>query len=402
MNPKALEKALFFVILFFLPTQLGLHLWPQFSYLFSLKIDYLSPTIFFWDLLVLALIMVWAIQKPKVNRLAFNLLFIFLLSQIISLLPNFNIGTGLVRLEQYLIAGFFGLYISSHSLRNISKTIYFGISLSVVLECLIAISQVLTSSTLGFWMFGERTFNISTPAIAKFDFEGWEFLRPYATFPHPNVLGGFLTVILPILTLVKQKPKKLFWLSAFFVVLTNFLTVSRVSILAGIAEGFFLIKQRWLYLLVGLIIVLSPILFVRFFSLINFDVLSLDRREDQMGIAVDTFLKNPILGVGINNFIPYAAADLIAGPNRFLQPVHNIYLLELVETGIFGLLGFLLLIFYPITNLVKNNSKEANLLLLSWLMILFLGVFDHYILTLPQGYRVLFLVWGLSMSYRFS
>jgi len=107
-------------------------------------------------------------------------------------------------------------------------------------------------------------------------------------------------------------------------------------------------------------------------------------------------LKSPLYGVGANNFIPAQASDLVVGPNRFLQPVHNIFLLALSETGLIGLIGLVGLIGYPI---FKPYSYRLPLTaLLPWAVIIFLGMFDHYFLTLPQGYRLLFLVWGLSLS----
>jgi hypothetical protein len=101
------------------------------------------------------------------------------------------------------------------------------------------------------------------------------------------------------------------------------------------------------------------------------------------------FLNYPVFGIGLNNFVPAMAGNLTIGPSRFLQPVHNIFLLVLSETGLTGLIGLFVLIVYPMTRL-KN--------LLPWLIIIFLGLFDHYFLTLPQGYRLFFLVWGLSFS----
>ena len=55
--------------------------------------------------------------------------------------------------------------------------------------------------TLGgyFWYLGERSFYASTPGIAAVSFQGRLLLRPYATFPHPNVFGGFLAIVLPLM-----------------------------------------------------------------------------------------------------------------------------------------------------------------------------------------------------------
>ena len=115
---KKIENVLLFLTLLFLPTQLGRHFWPDFSYIYSLKIDYLSPTLYFWDILVIGLLILFFLQKPKINKLALNILLFFLLSQALSLFGAKNTGAGLVRLEQYAIAGLFGVYLASNKIQD--------------------------------------------------------------------------------------------------------------------------------------------------------------------------------------------------------------------------------------------------------------------------------------------
>src|SRR3989338_9410931 len=50
-----IENALFFLTLLFLPTQLGRHFWPSFSYILGIRTDYLSPTLYLTDILILLL-----------------------------------------------------------------------------------------------------------------------------------------------------------------------------------------------------------------------------------------------------------------------------------------------------------------------------------------------------------
>lgn len=382
---KKVEGLLLFLTLLSLPTQLGRHFWPNFSYIYSLKIDYLSPTIFFWDILVAGLTLVWLLGKPRVNKIALNLFLLFLFTQTLSLFGAASIGAGLVRLEQYVVAGFLGIYLASSEK---IKLVFVPLLLGTVGESLIAILQFISGSTLGLWVLGERTFNISTPGIAKFDFYGRQFLRPYATFPHPNVLAGYLLVVS---ALVIRKPIVLVLSS-----LTILLTMSRAAILGGIISLAFFLRKKSIMIIIFIsfiTVILSPLLFVRFASIFNFDNLTLLRREELLGNAWDLFLKNPFFGAGLNNFIPALANNLVSGPNRFLQPVHNIFLLALSETGLIGFIGLVILIFYPM-------AKSRNYV--PWLIIIFLGLFDHYFLTLPQGYRLLFLVWGLSLSPRLN
>lgn len=377
---KKAESVLFFLTLLFLPTQLGKHFWPQFSFIYSLPVDYLSPTLYFWDLLVLGLLVIFLIQKKHINKPALIFFYFFILTQVLSLVFNREaIGVGLIRLEQYAIAGLFGVYIASFKKIEISK-VYLPLGLAVLGESVLAILQFFKGGTIGFWILGERAFSISTPAIARFDFYGREFLRPYATFPHPNVLAGFLLVAGILLN------KKII---TFLTGLIILLTVSRLAITAWVIASLWLIKGKGRILLICLIFLALPILYTRFEAIFSYDNISLLRREFLTEQAINIFLKNPLFGVGLNNFIPVAAEDLLAGPSRFLQPVHNIFLLSLSETGLVGLIGLISLIGYPI-------YKKKFLIV--WSGLIFLGLFDHYFLTLPQGYRLLFLVWGLSFS----
>lgn len=399
-----LEKLLLFLTVLFLPTQLGRHFWPEFSFVYSLPVDYLSPTLYFWDILVLLLCTTFLLQSKPINRIALNLLFLFLLTQTISLFSNqTNLGAGLVRVEQYLISGLFGVYIASAKCRVISAKLFLPLALSIIGESILAMAQFLKGSTIGFWILGERTFTISTPAIAKFDFQGIQFLRPYATFPHPNVLAGFMVVGIIVSWVMyhgSRWQRHLIILTTLFASLTTLLTVSRAAILAGGFVSVLLLKGKWKMFLLGVVLLLSPILFIRFSAIFNFDNLTLIRREELSEVAFNMFTLSPIVGAGLNNFIPKASDELLSGPSRFLQPVHNIFLLSLSETGIIGVIGLLGFIGYPAVELMRGKARSENgkILFLVWAAIIFLGLFDHYFLTLPQGYRMLFLLWGLSIS----
>ena len=415
-NLQRIEKILLFFTLLFLPTQLGKHFWPDFAFIYSLPIDYLSPTLYFWDLLVILLCFAHILQNSITNKLALNLYFFFILTQTFSLLSNpQSIGVGLVRLEQYCLAGLFGVYISSLKNHGGIPVIFWGFVISILAESFLAIAQFVKGGTIGLWVLGERTFSLSTAAIAKFDFYGAEFLRPYATFPHPNVLAAFM--ILGIIVLTKAKDlwrmggkvgseiflersqiKMTMPGTIILASLTILLTMSRVAIFTGFTfAAITLLKSRARFLLIVVAIILLPVLYTRFSSLLNFDNLTFIRREELFLIAVKIWTSDPFFGVGLNNFIPTASDVLVSGPSRFLQPVHNIILLSLSETGIVGLLGLVVLIGYPIFKFFKQKMFSLYPILFVWAAVFFLGMFDHYFLTLPQGYRFLFFIWGLSM-----
>lgn len=337
--------------------------------------------------------MVFLVRQKKVNTRALNIFLLFILTQIISLIPyassGLNLGAGLVRAEQYLIAGLFGVYLASSNLKAGSTKLYWPLVLATLFESTLTVLQFFKGGTLGLWFLGERTFSLSTPGIARFDFYGRQFLRPYATFPHPNVLAAFLVVAATVLLWFKKTRKMIIFLAG----LPLLLTVSRAAIAAGFISFLLLLDKKGRMLLIGAMIVLLPILYTRFSSIFNFDNVSLLRREELSGVAIKVFEGSPFIGAGLNNFIPVASGRLLVGPSRFLQPVHNIFLLSLAETGIVGFLGFLGLIGFAIWQV-----QREKVMLLAWLLIIFLGMFDHFFLTLPQGYRLLFLIWGISLS----
>ena len=102
-----------------------------------------------------------------------------------------------------------------------------------------------------------------------------------------------------------------------------------------------------------------------------------------------------------------ALRSAVSGEVRFFQPVHMIFLLALSETGILGLLG-LLTLFRPVIFLTVKVMKskfikiDSLILLYGWICVIVMGFFDHFFLTLAQGLRVFFLLWGISMLQYYS
>ena len=396
-----LEKTLFFLVILFLPTQLGKHFWPQSSSIFSIRIDYLSPTIYFWDLLMLSLFTIFIINSYQKRHLTINKPFLylagfFLLTQGLSIIFAINPEGSLVRLKDYFIASLLGLYISSIDFTKNKSLFFSSLALSSVLTSFLAISQFLLGRSIGLWIIGERTFDVAQPLIAKFNFYEQVFLRPYATFPHPNMLAAFLVLILPLLNYgltEKLKTFKLF--NSLLTATTIFITFSRPALLLISFQIILIFRRFWKLLLIAGVLIF-PLTFVRLSSIFTYDSLAILRRRELTDYALKIFPENPVFGVGLNNFINTLASNhVLIGTSRFLQPVHNIFLFTLAETGLVGLIGLLALLGFSILQTLKNQSPLSKVLLGNLIMIIFLGLFDHYFLTLPQGQRLLFLIIGL-------
>ncbi len=111
--------------------------------------------------------------------------------------------------------------------------------------------------------------------------------------------------------------------------------------------------------------------------------------------AWQMFQTAPLFGVGLGNFIARLPAFLTPERFYFLQPVHNIFLLLLTETGLFGLC----LVADRGWRIFKKVWSEKNRpLLAAFLAIVFTGLFDHYWLTLAQGQLLLALIVGLALK----
>ncbi|MBI2430798.1 MAG: O-antigen ligase family protein [Candidatus Levybacteria bacterium] len=313
---------------------------------------------------------------------------------------------GLYGLLKLLEFSFFGFY-TSRAIRNQKdvKALIIMLSLGVLFESLLAALQFLKQSSLGgvFYFFGERTFTSQTPGIANASIEGKLILRPYGTFSHPNVLAGYLIIALAMvisnIKYQKANIMKIFFLSSIAIgSIALLLTMSRTAIILWIAILFYLLKPLTLntkYLILFLVCI-GSIFFSpfgsRFFNAAQTDE-SFIRRKELTITALEMIKSSPIIGVGLMNFLPNlplfqetSASSLFTQ----LQPVHNIFLLVFAETGIIGLSFFLWFL--------KKTFKRFTI----FSIVLILGFFDHYFLTLQQGQLLFSFVFGYCWTRSFE
>ncbi|MBI3558863.1 O-antigen ligase family protein [Candidatus Gottesmanbacteria bacterium] len=301
--------------------------------------DYFSPTLYVTDLLVLFL-MLLEIPKIKLGKLGrLGILGIFAgINIYFSLSPAVSIYKWLKVFE----FGFLVWWIS-HFKFQISNFKF--LLIPIFYESVLAIWQYFNQGSIGglwYWL-GERAFNAATPGIAHG--------RPYGTFPHPNVLAGFLIVSGPLV--LKYFPRIYRIITVAIIGLVFFLTLSRGNLIDG-----------W------------------------------HLRQQLNNIAIQQFNNSPLIGTGLGTSPLYQTLNhefrIMNYALRF-QPPHNIYVLVLSETGIIGLLGFCFLIYKTI--------KRSSLIHNSLFIILVLGFFDHYFLTLQQGQLLFALALGLLTSH---
>jgi len=436
---QRIERAIFYSLILFLPTQLGKHFWPDFSYVSGIRIDYLSPTLYFTDVLLMVLFLVFLIRhirlirtarlKSQIARLPLNpqklwiylFVLVFLISNILWATRPLLSLYGMTKLFEF---SFLAIYIA-RTIRNRSQLrhIAFLFAFGSIFESFLAIAQYLNQGSLNgiFYFLGERSFTGTTPGIANADIGSTLILRPYGTFSHPNVLAAYLLVAIIlvwsfILTSKKQWKRILRVVTLIVCSIALLITFSRVAIFIWVILLFCIlgrlafhslksVKAKILFVLIFAIslVVISFVPVIREvllrFSQTSLSDESVTEREELLSAAFTMIREHPIFGVGLYNFIPALAPLQNPMPlGLYLQPVHNIFMLVFVETGIIGLGFFIGLFVTTVERIKKQDMKMKGALFILLFVIILTGMFDHYWLTLQQGQLLFATIIGLSWA----
>ncbi len=408
---KTINK-LFFILLLFLPSQLGKHWWPEWSLVNGVRIDYLAPTVYLTDILILILGLSilfqktrktlktrypQKIRKPEGQKFRPSDFLNFRFSgfpSIPSVLIIFLIISWILVSERKLLAGYWALryleipmmaWLTIRVIREIGeiraiKRITNILSVGILFSVGLGMAQMVLGRTTGwFWILGERSFTLADPGIATMTIFGIEILRPYATFPHPNALGGFLAAAIMMeygvwsMEYGKWRKKLLVWVGVLGVILTG----SRGAIIALMSS---LVISYWVPVSAS--------------AIIGFPGESGPERVVLARAAIEMWRENWLFGVGPGQFLVKLPEYLPAGFYK-IQPVHNIFLLGLAEFGVIGggicLIGLIWLI-WRIEQVRKWLPVVA--------VILITGMVDHYWLTGQQNRLLLGVVLGLWISGR--
>jgi O-antigen ligase len=283
-------------------------------------------------------------------------------------------------------------------------------------EALLGILQVFSQSSLGLNLLGEPLISGETPHLARITWGSFTWIRAYGTFPHPNVLGGFLVVSLLATFLYQSKykyEKEIMWGIQFLGLL---MTCSRSALLALSCALILLcfwyskkMKAKNQAILGGIFSLFVFELALLFWSRGTFpwnDPALLSRWSGYKE-ALSLFWSHP-LGVGWNHYTLFLdeVTPTALQPWDY-QPVHNVYLLILVETGLIGFFVgnlALILIVRKMWSLSKTLSTpdlafKKRIFALIGISVILIGLFDHYWISLEQGRFLLILIWGMFAHF---
>ncbi len=390
---RILHSFLLYVLILLIPVQLGKHYFPDFSYISGVPIDYLAPTLYLTDLI--ALLMIFLNLRQVLAFFKNNILYGFIILLCINVV--FSISQPAAIYKSIRILEMLSLFaVFKHAKLNM-KYVLGLLAAGALFEISLAVAQVMQQSSLQgiFYFFGERNFTLSSPSIAKASINGVEMLRPYATFSHPNSLAGFyLLIYFFVFTFTPFRKyillKNILLLLCSMLILISF---SKIAIAVFLLLNIILLLNRrkiigcnmCVFGRIFILIVLSAI-----FLSVQGDINSLEKRLLLADNAVSIFLSQPVVGVGVGNYL--FAQALFPGkyPYFFLQPVHNIFLLFLAEGGLLLTLYTGYFLYKWLQIFIKHES-----FLYAFAIVVVTGMADHYWLTLQQNMLLLPVVFGI-------
>lgn len=460
---KKIEGDVFYLLIFAIPVQARviLHSWIQpFN-------QWTSAYLYGTDILLAAIFVLWLARSWghvwRLNLKTFgsstsnwlrNSNFWLTVFLVISALSIFNSRiVGLSFYQLLKLAEFIGFYF--YLKNNLGKVFDFQKVLLVIIasglfQSIITVAQYLKQGSIGLWLLGESPLSVDTTGVAVFIADGEKYLRAYGTTPHPNILAAWLFMAIfafyfwylylcgwgkedkkpdlvfkydrdKIRSLVLEIIPLIFYT---FLLFGFFFTFSRViiglwvlSILILFAAA--LLKREFRQNEILKIRILNifavSVVVAAVFSLIYWPQVSsrihISAQEEAVTqrvfynkIAESTAVSNPLLGIGIGQFVPNFMSKFKNLPSNVFQPVHNLYLLIASETGFLGLGSFFLFLlsvlynFYPVKSRETGAPRElfggASYLLLSASLLL-VGLFDHFLWTSQQGSFIFWMVLAL-------
>ena len=229
--------------------------------------------------------------------------------------------------------------------------------------------------------------------------------RASGFFWQPNNCGGFCGIVLVWLMAIafgRVKGSKLVWLLAASAVIGLILSGSRGAGLATLAGlGLILISQRKLKLVLSLAAMLALVLMLTHHlvpdRMSEIDDATVYGRLAVNGVALDCFLSHPVWGIGTTNFSG-VLPTMIWWPWDTI-PTHNIFLQQLAETGLVGLVLF----WAPVAALFRfawQHRAEPLMLGCAAALVVFAihGLFDYMFETAPQYLLLIFSLLGVILG----
>lgn len=424
---QGIERVALGAFLFFLPFQIRLILFQKFWYFSEWDSFFLYGT----DLLIVVAILihcvrVWRKEVPRFQFQSFDwLLVAFFFASIFSTFfatPSFLGAYHVIKLAE-MLAVFW--YMRSVAQELLSSCFVVVFTAGTLFQSAVAIAQFFLQGDLGLQRIGESVLRPDYLGVASFyTGEGIKVMRAYGLTPHPNVLAAYLLLGLASIGCLYSKFLDTKWLrlvfgSAFVVTFfALFFTFSRTIFCAAFLGGLYIGIRYWSSefrkpvqdLLI--LTVSSSLIAGIFFSTEIKSRVILHATDEAVSLRVyynkEALKTNSsdksylfLSGVGVGNFVPWLRQENPRLPRHLYQPVHNMYLLIYSETGLIGIMLFLGFVGAVVGKSFYYRRTHFSGIILPTLLciLLFIGLFDHFPVTLQQGRLLLWSLLGLVAAW---
>lgn len=297
---------------------------------------------------------------------------------------------------------------------------------SALFQAVIAWGQAFKQSSLGLQKIGESVLRANFNGVAVVPLaDGRDFLRSYGLLPHPNVLALWLFIgIFSFYAWYLSRRRSFWFLILIYVPLLwgFFFSFSRAAIglwlLGLIVRLIWILKNRskidfsldfrrqlkklfWVSLIAVLLFAAVFWAPVRARMNLTTDEPAVTERLTYNHLALQLSFSRFWRGVGPGQWVENLKQNYPDFPEYFYQPVHNIYLLIAGETGLIGLLAFLLWLGYLVCQYNRQRKKDDlagfSLLVFVW-SILIMGLIDHFLWSIHLGQMSLAIILGVLAS----
>lgn len=372
------------------------------AYVQGLFVDYLVPKFYLFNFFALALLLLELFSYKSIETKAAQKVFPWLLLALSLLLVCRQFFSphpvaSLFYLGQLALALCLFFYLQKDPLWRTgpAKQVLVAALLgSLLLQSFLGYYQFIQQAPLLPYRFLGESNLLNFAGISRAVLWGEERILAYGSTAHPNILAG-LVVLFSILVRnnshwLKIGPSKQRILSALLllnalgiVLITQSLTAAMTLVLYLLYLLLRRLEKRWQLYTIIIALYLFFLLFLPLaLSQVNNSTPSVSRRNWLNQSALQIFLSQPLVGVGLNNFtIPAASISQNKEIVRFAQPVHHLLLLILAEGG---------LLYAAWWWQFLKQSKIAGLAL-KGLPLLAIAALDHYLLTQAVGINLLLL-----------
>lgn len=309
-----------------------------------------------------------------------------------------------------------------------------ALAAGVALQGLLGIAQFVKKGDIGLQKLGEATLQTLEYAnLATYTGDA-DVFRIGGLFGHPNLLAGFLVIVMPILLAVlmtRQPPVRWMLLAGTLLLglVALLLTLSRSGWMA-FAVGALVVTALMLWspgsrrtatpvvatLGVGALLVAGAAAPSIVRRLTESDSGAVDFRWEWMGVAWQMVLDHPVLGIGLNSFVyhlpgrtPYGdAAELTMRFGEVWPVVHDIYLLIWAEQGTLGFACFVAMLLVLLRTGWRNAWRVTDPTLHAISIGCLAGIcanivdgFGSFFLRNPACARVFWIVAAIMVAIRY-